>query len=399
MTNYSRILFVLLFLSGCAAAWARTAETGKVSRHIDHVKHQLEHIEQKHRWTLAQQQKIREDQARAEQKIGETLQKIRALQLESQQVSSRIESLAHQRHLLEKEISQIRQLLAVEDVFIWKEARHDYFHMILDARDPAHVPVYLHEFQILAAERADHMAQLQHDVATLQRSETERRQQLQQYHQDQLALQNQRQALEAAQSARDRAMKALRGQSVGEEARITRLKSQQAELSALLQRLMAEARRHRAMPHNNIHTAPLSTSNQERMEPREKPYVSTGQCPLPVTGMLQNHFGSPRMGGLNWNGVVIAAPVGSSVHSVSSGHVVYAGYVRGFGWLLIVQHGGLMLLYGQNRSIVAHMGQDVVEGQVVAESGDTGDSSIAGVYFETRHQGHPIDPLTWCHQQ
>ncbi len=399
MMNLRKGLAVLLLVSGLPCAWAHPAEPGKVSRHMAHVKHQLEHIEQKHRWTLAQQQKIQEEQARAEQKIGETLQRISALQIESRQLSSSIESLAHQRHLLEKEVVQIRQLLAIEDVVVWKEARHDYFHMILDARNPAHVPVYLHEFQVLTAQRADHMAQLQHDVSTLERAETERRQQLQQYQQDQLALQAQRHNLEEAQSERTRAMQALRGQSLGEEARITRLQSQEAELTALMQRLMSEARHRRAVAPAQHPPARSVGSAHEGSVPKEKPYAATGQCPLPVSGMVQNHFGSPRMGGLNWNGVVIASPVGSSVRSVSFGHVVYAGYVRGFGWLLIIQHGGLMLLYGQNRTIVAHMGQEVVEGQVVAESGDTGDSSVAGVYFEARHQGHPVDPLTWCHVQ
>ncbi len=126
--------------------------------------------------------------------------------------------------------------------------------------------------------------------------------------------------------------------------------------------------------------------------------ATRGRLALPVTGEIANRFGQARAeGGLEWRGVTILARAGQEVRSVAPGRVVFADWLRGFGNLLIVDHGeGYMTLYGNNESLLRRVGDAVRGGDAVATVGASGGSARSGVYFELRHQGRPIDPLAWA---
>ena len=123
-----------------------------------------------------------------------------------------------------------------------------------------------------------------------------------------------------------------------------------------------------------------------------------GRLALPVTGEIANRFGQARAdGGLQWRGITILAQPGQEVRSVAPGRVVFADWLRGFGNLLIVDHGdGYMTLYGNNESLLRRVGDGVRGGDPVATVGSSGGSGPAGLYFELRQQGKPVDPLGWA---
>ena len=122
-----------------------------------------------------------------------------------------------------------------------------------------------------------------------------------------------------------------------------------------------------------------------------------GNLRLPVRGSVAGRFGSPRDGGCTWRGLFIKAGSGSEVKSIASGRVVFAEWMRGFGNLLIVDHGDAYLsIYGNNDSLLKHVGQAVKGGETVATVGNSGGNPDSGLYFELRHQGQPIDPMKWA---
>ena len=122
-----------------------------------------------------------------------------------------------------------------------------------------------------------------------------------------------------------------------------------------------------------------------------------GKLKLPVRGELQGRFGSPREeGGVTWKGLFIKADHGREVHVVADGQVVYADWLRGYGNLLVIDHGGgFMSLYGNNESLLKQVGDSVQSGETVASVGSTGGALESGVYFELRHEGKPFDPMKW----
>jgi murein hydrolase activator len=122
-----------------------------------------------------------------------------------------------------------------------------------------------------------------------------------------------------------------------------------------------------------------------------------GSLRLPVRGELAGRFGSPRTeGGGSAKGVFIRAPEGEQVRAVGTGQVVYADWMRGFGNLLIVDHGEAYLsIYGNNESLLKQTGDSVTVGEPVATVGQSGGNEETGLYFELRHLGKPFDPLHW----
>lgn len=122
-----------------------------------------------------------------------------------------------------------------------------------------------------------------------------------------------------------------------------------------------------------------------------------GKLAFPVAGEIVARFGDSRpAGGPAWKGLYIRARQGQEVRAVASGDVVFSDWLRGFGNLIILDHGGGYLsLYSNNESLYKQAGSRVRAGDEVASIGNTGGQDEPGLYFELRHQGKPFDPITW----
>ena len=122
-----------------------------------------------------------------------------------------------------------------------------------------------------------------------------------------------------------------------------------------------------------------------------------GQLRFPVRGELVGRFGAPRAdGGTTWKGVFIRAGSGADVRAVAGGEVVFSDWLRGYGNLIIVDHGSDYLsIYGNNDALLKEVGDAVTGGDAIASVGAGGVGSESGLYFEIRHQGQPLDPMQW----
>jgi len=122
-----------------------------------------------------------------------------------------------------------------------------------------------------------------------------------------------------------------------------------------------------------------------------------GRLSLPVRGELAARFGAPRgAAGTEAKGVFIRAPEGRPVRAVASGQVVYADWMRGFGNLLILDHGEAYLsIYANNEALLKQVGDVVAPGETIATTGASGGNEQTGLYFELRHLGRAFDPLRW----
>jgi septal ring factor EnvC (AmiA/AmiB activator) len=121
-----------------------------------------------------------------------------------------------------------------------------------------------------------------------------------------------------------------------------------------------------------------------------------GQLRAPVTGKLAAKFGAKRGDGPSWKGLFIKAAEGADVRAVAGGRVVFADWLRGFGNLIIVDHGGqYMSIYGYNSALLKRAGDIVKAGDPIASAGNSGGNEESGLYFELRHQGTAFDPAGW----
>ena len=112
----------------------------------------------------------------------------------------------------------------------------------------------------------------------------------------------------------------------------------------------------------------------------------------PVQGTLTSPFG-PRWGRIH-EGLDIAAATGTPIVAAAAGRVIVSGWSGGYGYLVVVDHGnGIATAYAHNSSLVASVGQQVVQGQLIAYVGNTGNSFGSHVHFEVRVNGAAVDPL------
>ena len=123
---------------------------------------------------------------------------------------------------------------------------------------------------------------------------------------------------------------------------------------------------------------------------------SRGKLIWPVQGSLLQRFGSDR----SRDGIVIAVDAGNTVYAVHPGRVVFSEWLRGYGLLIIVDHGqGYMSLYGHNQSLLRQTGDWVAAGDSIAVSGSSGGYTQPALYFSIRQKAKSVDPLKWLQRQ
>ncbi|WP_409576096.1 murein hydrolase activator EnvC family protein [Vibrio rotiferianus] len=121
-----------------------------------------------------------------------------------------------------------------------------------------------------------------------------------------------------------------------------------------------------------------------------------GKLPWPLKGRVLHSFGTKQTGQVNWKGMVLSASYGQQVKAVYSGTVVFAEYLRGYGLVVLLDHGkGDMTLYGYNQALTKKEGDKVTAGEVIALAGDTGGQDRASLYFEIRRNSEAQNPKYW----
>ena len=125
-----------------------------------------------------------------------------------------------------------------------------------------------------------------------------------------------------------------------------------------------------------------------------------GRLSWPVDGRVVGEYGAqvhPRFGTKTFrNGIDIDVAEGTSITAVAPGHVLYTGWFRGYGNLIIVDHGGeYYTLYAHVSNIRVAEGDEIKQGQAIGTVGDTGSLQGPRLYFEVRHGGRPQDPAQW----
>jgi len=121
-----------------------------------------------------------------------------------------------------------------------------------------------------------------------------------------------------------------------------------------------------------------------------------GQLLKPLEGRVRFRFGDTRSGNIRWKGWFFEAPKGSDVHTIANGRIAYSDWLRGYGLLMIIDHGdGFMSLYSYNESLFKSVGEWVETGEIIAQSGPAASNSYDGLYFELRHEGKALNPSAW----
>ncbi|GHC29243.1 murein hydrolase activator EnvC family protein [Aidingimonas halophila] len=308
--------------------------------------------------------------------LADTHRRLDELQAERRDLDERIRTLEEERDALQAERDDQVAELAKQFGALYRLGTSPELKLLLNQDDPARLDrlqTYLNHLARARTERLEEIAELDEELA-------DNRETLQQ---------------------RDQEMSALRDELDERSAELAeRMEEREALVAKLDARYANESERLDALERDREDAEQLLSEVQEAMARLEEPAPSTdiertqGDLPWPVQGEVSSVFGAGE--GIARNGLVIQAKEGTAVHAVHEGRVVFADWMRGFGNLLILDHGdGVMTLHAHLQHFSVTLGDNVPQGETIGIVGTSGGRDTPALYFEVRRDGDPIDPQGW----
>lgn len=329
----------------------------------------------------------------SERGISEANRALRELGAQSKEINQELATLGAESRRNEDALKAQQLLLARLLYQHYLGGQTAPLKLLLNREDPNEIARRLHYFGYISRARAGLIADLRAGLAKLRELSLEAQRKAAELAAVAAETQAQRGLLEREKRARNKVLASISRDIQRQRREIGTMKRDENRLARLVESIARLVARAKPAPRVRNDRVPQASSG-------DSPFLELkGKLNLPVRGELANRFGSPRAdGGVVWKGLFIAARAGEEVRAVADGRVVFADWLRGFGNLLIVDHGdAYMSLYGNNEALYKRVGDPIRGGESIAAVGASGGNADSGLYFELRHQGRPLDPLDWVH--
>jgi septal ring factor EnvC (AmiA/AmiB activator) len=299
---------------------------------------------------------------------------------------------------LQVQHSQIRDKIEIErnqlEKLLYQQyvgGQQDYLQLVLNQQNPNQIARNIYYYQKLSLTRSGIIKNLQNNQDEIKVLTQTSRQKKDEITAIQVEYFSQRKKLEQEKARHQTILSQVSDQITQQQQEINKLESDEKRIANLvneINKLLIQEKSTSTLTNNKLPDASTTGSAFSTLK---------GKLNLPVRGKLVNTFGGQRSGKhISWKGLFIQSPDGSEVKAISSGRVVFADWLRGFGNLIILDHGNnYMSLYGNNATLYKQVGDTIRGGDTIATVGNSGGNADSGLYFELRHGGRPFDPLTW----
>lgn len=319
---------------------------------------------------------------------------------------------------LSQQQQQLSQLLYQQYI----HGNQSYTQLMLEHKDPSNVARDLKYFAYIAKARGELIADMQGNLTKIQTLNEETAAKVAEVDALKAKQEAERKALLQQKQEKAKVVKSLSQKIATQRNEISKLKRDEKNLSSLVTKLAkiaaAQKKKRLAQQQAKAKTKASKQASDSKKPADKQPenrviaknetlpdndvdgirFASLrGKLRLPVRGEVSNRFGATRADtGVSWKGLFIKAKEGNEVKSIASGQVVFADWMRGFGNLIIVDHGsGYMSLYGNNQALLKNVGENVSGGDTIAAVGNSGGNETHGLYYELRKNSVPFDPLSW----
>lgn len=397
MLRFLGLLLLLVATHAVASVDGRQKE-----QELSELRSRLEQLRQELEQAAEDRAEAADALRQSEQRISEVKRDLRKLGQQERTLNQDLTRLAEASAAVETELAQHQQRLAELVRQRYYQGGEDSSKLLLGGSDPSAIARNFAYYAYIGRARADLIQGYRAALARLAQLRVEvsqRRASLDQVKQESLA---HKQTLEAEKAERSQVLARISDQIHAQRKEITSLERDEKRLANLIEKLrrLAAAQARKAAAKKNAKSAKPGQKVEQvasaALAGIDFPKLK-GKLALPVAGEIAARFGQAREGGgPTWKGVFIRSGAGRDVRAVASGEVVFADWLRGFGNLLIIDHGdGYLSLYSNNESLYKQPGDAVRAGDTVASVGSTGGQSEPGLYFELRHQGKPFDPMSW----
>lgn len=365
------LVCLLSFLSSSAIAssWQnKLQELKELSSQITHLKLQIKSAHKK-KSTLQEQLKNTEaDVARLSKNVERVNNDINKQQLLFQQSQNQ---LADEQSNLQQVQQQLERALKSAYIF----SNTDYLKLLLNQQDPNELSQNLAYYRYLLSAQIAAINQFKQAIERIQQQQQVIKNQAAELKKIQIQQQQEQQRLLSEKTKREKLLTTIAEQIQTKAEQLSDLSDNQRSLETLVNQLKATEASDKAIQYQGLQ----------------------GKHPWPLKGPILAQFGAHiENSELTWKGVLIGASDGQNVQAVAPGKVIFANWLKGFGFLIIVEHGkGYMSLYGRNESLYKKVGDYVHAGDLIARAGRSGGFATSGLYFEIRRNGTPVNPLKW----
>lgn len=369
----------LLLISSFFVACSVHATADNTKNDLKQVQKQLIDTNKTFKQQRKQFNQLENDIKRADTQIAQSSKKLKKLKFDIELSYTEQATLKEQINQLEQDKSNQQTALSAQLKSAYTTGSHDYTKLLLNQDKVKNVERTLNYYQYLNNARIKELEQLKATLAQLEQSQL-----LLEKNQLQLTSllnvrQQQQDKLIAAKQQQKTKHHSLKVALEKTQSQLEYLKQNEQVLKDTLQQLAREVEQ------SDIQLIGLKTQR--------------GTLNWPIRGKLTRRFGQQKHGGLRWKGVLMSEKEGTPVKTIADGQVLYADWLKGFGWVIVVDHGkGFMSLYGHSQALLKNVGDKVQAGEQIALIGQSGGQTDPGLYFEIRHKGRPVNPVKWCRQ-
>ncbi len=372
-------LFAGCFWLSLLSTAASAQQTPQAELELQQLQQQIKQTEQQVRQQRRQLQQAEQRLQAADKALAEAARKLRDTQGRQQRLERESVNLNRQQQQLQQQLAEQQQLLAEQLKSAYSLGQHDYSRLLLNQQDTGRLERVLTYYQYFNQARLRQLAQINHTVSELEQVKQQLANQQQQLQTELSALQQQQQQLSEARSSQQASVNELQALLKQQGNQLSYLRQNETTLQKTINELRRLAERNRD----------LSGLTAGR-----------GKYPWPLRGRVLQRFGQNRQGGLASRGILIQGASGANVQSIADGRVIYADWLKGYGWVIVVDHGkGFMSLYGHNQSLLKQPGDNVRAGDAIAQVGASGGQADPALYFEIREKGEAVNPLNWLGAQ
>ncbi|PRI42650.1 Murein hydrolase activator EnvC precursor [Haemophilus influenzae] len=378
------------------------------SSDLNQIQKQIKQQESKIEKQKREQAKLQANLKKHESKINTVEGELLETEISLKEIRKQIADADKQLKQLEKQEREQKARLAKQMDIIYRSGINPSLIERMFAQDPTkaeRMKVYYQHLNQVRIEMIGDLKATQAQIVTQKEAILAQ----QKNHRNQLSTQKkQQQALQKAQQEHQSTLNELNKNLALDQDKLDALKANEQALRQEIQRAEQAAReqekREREALAQRQKTEEKRTSKpyQPTVQERQLLNSTSGlgaakkQYSSPVSGSILHTFGSIQAGEVRWKGMVIGASAGTPVKAIAAGRVILAGYLNGYGYMVIVKHGATDLsLYGFNQSVSVKIGQLVSAGQVIAQVGNTGEISRSALYFGISRKGTPVNPAGW----
>lgn len=377
--NLGKLLFVYFAtIFSLFASSAAENNSVKAEKELTQLKSDISSLQKKLNLKQKRQSKTIIQLRDSEKKIATTAKMLRATKNQIQKKEKKINQLNKQKIKLRSNKQKQKAALSAQIRSAFLNGQQEYGKLILNQEDPEAVSRMLTYYDYINKSRTKKIISLRKTINALNH-------------------------VNQAIKTEIRKLQILKQTILSENTHYKKLTKQRKNLVNQLNREITAATSHLAELKTNakalqklIDSVQFVINNNEFMQSLDGLSPKNGKMQWPAKGKTIQPYGSQLASGVKSNGIVIKSPEGNPVSAIHHGRVVYADWLRGFGLLLIIDHGrGYMSLYGYNQSLYKAVGDWVESGEYIATIGKSGGKQLAALYFELRHNGKPLNPKKW----